>query len=212
MIDLSEARRNLMTLGLDVSTAPANPLELFSGWLAYAASLEIHNHNATAVATAAVDGQPSVRNVLYRGEADGGLSFYTNYTSRKGREIVANPRAEALFSWLGIERQVRCTGEVHRLSAAQSDTYFNQRPRASRLAAIASPQSQAIASRAVLIERHDRLAADLDGADPQRPDHWGGYVLVPVRIEFWQGREHRLHDRVVYERAGSGWDVSRIAP
>ncbi|MFT5530345.1 MAG: pyridoxamine 5'-phosphate oxidase [Candidatus Poriferisodalaceae bacterium] len=212
MIDLSEARRNLMAAGLDVATSPADPFELFNQWLGYAAELSFHNHNAMAVATADATGQPSVRNVLYRGEQDGGLSFYTNYESRKGLDLAANHLAEALFSWLEIERQIRFSGEVHRLTAEQSDVYFDQRARDSRIAAIASPQSQKIDGRDDLVVRHQTIADELGDADPVRPDHWGGFALVPTRIEFWQGREHRLHDRVIYERAGDGWALSRIAP
>jgi len=201
-----------MAEGLSEALAPEDPVELFDEWLAGATGLGMHNANAMAIATADRRGRPSVRNVLLRGRIDGGLAFYTNYESQKGRELIANPVAEALFSWLPLERQVRFSGPVHRATPEQSDAYFGGRDRESRISAIASDQSREIPSRDALVARHEEIDDGLRGADPVRPDHWGGFVLVPERIEFWQGREHRLHDRLVYQRRGDAWSLTRLAP
>lgn len=210
-VDLLDVRRQLMSGGLDESTAPDEPLTLFDAWLAYATELGLHNANAVAIATAAPDAVPSVRNVLLKGRRDGGFVFYTNYESRKGTELTANPVAEGLFSWLPLERQVRVTGPVSKVSADQSDAYFATRGRDSRISAIASQQSRPVASRAELEARHAVLERDI-GSEPPRPEHWGGFLLVPNRVEFWQGREHRLHDRLVYQRDGDGWSRTRLQP
>ena len=210
-VDLRDLRLDLMASGLDERRAPADPFELFDGWLEHSTSLGLHNANAMAVATADSQARPSVRNVLLRGRFDGGLAFYTNYESQKGRELAQNPHAEALFSWLPLERQVRFTGAVTRVSDAESDAYFATRARESRISAIASAQSRAVGSRAELEQLHAEVDRSV-GAQPARPDHWGGFLLVPHRVEFWQGREHRLHDRLLYTRFGETWDRSRLAP
>ncbi len=210
--DLRPVRLDLMVEGLSEDAAPVDPFELFDAWLDHATELGMHNANAMAVATADTRGRPSVRNVLLRGRLDGGLAFSTNYERQTGRDLVANPIAEALCSWLPLERQVRFAGRVHKATADQSDAYFATRSRESRISAIASDQSRVIESREALVARHEELEAELSGSDPVRPDHWGGFVLVPERVEFWQGREHRLHDRLVYQRDGERWAVVRLAP
>lgn len=210
--DLAHVRAELMAEGLSEAEAPSDPWVLFDRWFSRAEDLGIHNANAMAVATADGDGRPSVRNVLLRGRSGEGLAFYTNYESHKGRDLAANPFAEVLFSWLGIERQVRFSGAVGRVATEQSDAYFASRERESRVSAIASEQSRPVTSRAELERRHTEVDASFVGTDPIRPDHWGGYVLVPERIEFWQGREHRLHDRLLYEQHGVGWRLTRLAP
>lgn len=211
-VDLRDVRQTLMGGGLEEATAPAEPMGLFSEWLDYAVSLGLHNANAMAIATADRSGRPSVRNVLLRGSFDEGLAFYTNYESQKGRELAANPVAEALFSWLPLERQVRLSGAVRLASPEQSDAYFASRARESRISAMASDQSRPVDSRADLERRHQEIEAELGAADPVRPSHWGGFVLEPDHVEFWQGRPHRLHDRLVYTRREGGWDRVRLQP
>ncbi|MDG2114943.1 MAG: pyridoxamine 5'-phosphate oxidase [Actinomycetota bacterium] len=211
-IDLPHVRVELMTAGLSEADAPADPFELFQDWLGQAVDLGIHNANAMAVATAGAGGRPSVRNVLLRSQFEDGLAFYTNYESHKGVDLAANPSAEALFSWLGLERQVRFSGPVTRTTAERSDAYFATRERESRISAIASEQSRPVVDRPALERRHAEVDASFGDADPVRPAHWGGYLLVPDRIEFWQGREHRLHDRLLYELDDGHWSMIRLAP
>jgi pyridoxamine 5'-phosphate oxidase len=168
--------------------------------------------NAIQLATAGADGQPTVRTVLAKGIDERGIVFFTNYESAKARALAENPRASAVFVWLAHQRQVRLTGPVTKVDRAATETYFAGRPRESQLGAWASPQSQVVASRAEL----DRLAADVearfDGGDIPAPPHWGGYLLTPVEVEFWQGRQGRLHDRIRFRRDGAEWVRERLAP
>lgn len=185
----------------------ADPLRQFARWRD-AAGGEL---GAVALATATPDGAPSLRMVLLKGADERGLTFFTNYDSRKGAELAANPRAALLAYWPGSGRQVRVEGEVTRLDAAESDAYFATRPAGSRVSAAASPQSAVVADRAEL----ERRVADLrarHGEDPPRPESWGSYRLVPAAWEFWQHREDRLHDRLRYRRDGTSWLVERLAP
>jgi pyridoxamine 5'-phosphate oxidase len=211
-IDLPDLRAALRAEGLNRDHLKPAPLEQLQEWLAYAQSVGLHNADAMAVATASADGLPAVRNVLWRGVIGDGLVFYSDYQSRKGVDLIANPRVEALFSWLAIERQVRLTGSVRRLTDAQSDAYFAKRPRGSQLAALTSDQSQVVPDREWLERRYNALEAAHDGREIPRPESWGGYLIQPIRYEFWQGREHRLHDRLVYELGEDGWEVIRLAP
>lgn len=211
-VDIGSLRRRFMAEGLDEGDLAEDPLVQLQAWMAVAEDAGIHNANSMAVASVSEDGHPSVRNVLMRGIVDGGPVFYTNYESRKGVELSTRPHTEALFSWLDLERQVRIAGTVARLSPEQSDAYFASRPRLSRLAALASDQSRPIPSREWLERRFNALVAAHEGIDVPRPDHWGGFRIEPRRIEFWQGRDHRLHDRLVYERAAGGWEIVRLAP
>lgn len=189
-------------------------LEQLERWLADALAAGLAEPHAMVVATAGGDGAPGARTVLLRGLDERGLRFHTNYRSRKGRELAANPRATLVFPWYPLQRQVTVDGAVERVGAAESDAYFARRPRASRIAAAASPQSDPIASRAELERRFAELEAEYAGvADPPRPSHWGGYLVVPSSVEFWQGRRDRLHDRLRYRRvAAGGWVVERLAP
>jgi pyridoxamine 5'-phosphate oxidase len=190
----------------------ADPLQQFSVWLDQAKAAGLHEPLAMTLATATADGQPAARMVLLRG-LDHGFVFFTNYESRKGQELSANPRAALVFYWAELQRQVRIEGSVEVVTPAESDAYFRSRPRGHRLAALASPQSQAIASRAVLEDRLREMEGQYPGAEVPRPSHWGGYRVVPVTIEFWQGQPNRMHDRLRYGRQADGsWHVQRLAP
>jgi pyridoxamine 5'-phosphate oxidase len=172
---------------------------------------ELPTPNAMTLATVGAGGAPSARIVLLKGIDHNGFVFYTNYMSRKGRELAANPRAALVFHWTELEREVRIDGSVEKVTAAESDEYFASRPLPSRHAAIASPQSEVVASRAELEARFAAAEADHGDAAP-RPAHWGGYRLQPVTVEFWQGRPSRLHDRLLYTLQGGRWTLSRLAP
>lgn len=189
-------------------------LEQFELWLGAALGAGIPEPNAMVLATAADDGEPGARTVLLRGVDTHGFRFNTNYRSRKGRELGENPRATLLFPWYAQQRQVIVDGDVSRLSAEESDDYFAKRPRASRIAAAASPQSEPIESRAEIERRFAELEAEYEGVEnPPRPDHWGGYLVAPHSVEFWQGRRDRMHDRLRFRRgAGDAWLVERLAP
>jgi len=189
-------------------------LDQLTAWLEDAMQAAVPEPTAMMLATADGDGAPAARTVLLKGLDERGLTFYTNLRSRKGRELGANPRASALLVWLPLERQVRVDGEVEAVSAEEADAYFDSRPRGSRLAAVASPQSEVVASRAELEERYAELAARHPGDSPvPRPQWWGGRRIVPSSVEFWQGREDRLHDRLRYRHTGGGaWVVERLAP
>lgn len=211
MLDLARMRQEYMRGGLDETKVLADPLAQFAHWFEDAQKAGLTMPNAMSLATVSRDQQPSVRIVLLKGVDQGGFVFYTDYHSRKGREIAAHARASLLFGWLQLERQVRIDGTLAEVSAAESDAYFATRPLGSRHAAIASPQSEVITSRAALEQRYaDTVRAT--GEAPQRPAHWGGYRLMPMEIEFWQGRENRLHDRLVYRKATQGWRIQRLAP
>jgi pyridoxamine 5'-phosphate oxidase len=189
-------------------------LEQFEGWLSAALAAGLPEPNAMVLATGAGDGAPGARTVLLRGVDVRGFRFNTNYRSRKGRELADNPRATLLFPWYAQQRQVIVDGDVTQLGEAESDEYFAQRPRASRIAAAASPQSEVIESRDALERRFAELEAEYEGVeDPPRPGHWGGYLVEPRSIEFWQGRRDRMHDRLRFRRvAGGAWVVERLAP
>jgi pyridoxamine 5'-phosphate oxidase len=190
-----------------------DPLTQFRAWFEDAAAAGMRVPEAVALATATPGGRPSVRMVLLKGADDRGFAFYTNYESRKAGELETNPRAALLFHWDPLGRQVRIEGPVERVGADESAAYFATRPRASRLAAWASPQSEPLASRSELEDAVDRVAERFEVGDVPLPPHWGGYRLAPERYEFWQHREDRLHDRIRYEPDGrGGWKRVRLAP
>lgn len=193
------------------STTPADPFPLFNTWLSEAIAQEITEPYAMVLSTC-VNNQPSQRVVYLRGVSNTGLVFYTNYLSKKGIEATQNPQVSALFFWAAIERQVRIEGILEPATKEVSDEYFNARPRTSQLGAWASEQSKIIASRQVLDDRMQQFDAQYKETSVPRPEHWGGYVLVPAYFEFWQGRPNRLHDRIAYAKAGNDWVKNRLAP
>lgn len=214
MLNLDELRHEYMRAGLDEKDVLPDPLEQFALWFAEAMKAGLPLPNAMSLASVARGGRPSQRMVLLKGVDHGGFAFYTHYDSRKARELAANAQAALLFHWPQLERQVRIEGVATRISEKESDEYFATRPLGSRHAAIASPQSEILANRAALEARYDE-AARLHGDTPARPAYWGGYRVIPDEIEFWQGRENRLHDRVVYRKSGKpgdGWTILRLAP
>lgn len=197
--------------GLNEADISSDPFVQFEQWFADATKAALPMPNAMSLATVSREHKPSSRLVLLKGVDHGGFVFYTNYQSRKGHDIENNAYASLLFGWLPLERQVRVDGKLFKVSAAEADAYFATRPLGSRHAAIASPQSEVISSRAALMQRYEEVA-HTTGDTPTRPTHWGGYRLMPNVIEFWQGRENRLHDRLVYRNSGTGWKVERLAP
>jgi pyridoxamine 5'-phosphate oxidase len=210
--ELKTIRENLMTHGLSEVDAPADPMSLFNTWMAYAEELKFHNANAMTLGTVNERSEPSLRNVLLRGHADGSFAFYTNYESRKGRDLAQKETAAALLGWLELERQIRLTGTVEKMKPESSDRYFSGRDRGSRISAVVSNQSHPVRDRRELEDKWRQLDSDLGDASPERPAHWGGYVLIADSVEFWQGRPHRLHDRLLYTRTGKTWRLERLAP
>ncbi len=189
-----------------------NPWDMFASWLAQAEASESSYANAMALATVGADSLPSVRTVLMKWFDPKGLVFYTNQQSRKGVQLAENPRASACFFWKTTKRQVRFDGDVVLVSDMESDAYFSTRPRSNQIAAWASEQSQIIESRAALEARVEEIKKRFDKKPIQRPPHWGGYRLIPSCIEFWQERNHRLHDRLVYRREALAWKQERLCP
>jgi pyridoxamine 5'-phosphate oxidase len=191
----------------------ADPIEQFEAWFNEAIAAEIYEPNAMTLATSTTDGRPSARIVLMKGFNRDGFSFYTNYLSRKGKEIARNPLGALIFFWGPLERQVRIEGTIEKLSKEASERYFMVRPRASQLGAVVSPQSQEIDGREGLESKWQQLDAQYTDKTVPKPSHWGGYILKPRLIEFWQGRRSRLHDRIVYKKSDkNNWKIVRLAP
>ena len=189
-----------------------DPFQLFDEWYAEAQTAEINDPDAIALATAGAAGQPSVRMVLLKGHGPDGFVFYTNRESRKGDDLAANPHAALLFHWKALRRQVRIEGVIEPVSDAEADAYFATRSRDSQLGAWASDQSRPLDSRATFDARYEQAKARFEGRDVPRPPHWGGYQLVPDRIEFWSDRPHRLHERRLFTRSSDGWAEGLLYP
>jgi pyridoxamine 5'-phosphate oxidase len=211
MNDLASLRKNYAAHTLDITDVDADPVRQFQRWFAEAQSAQMDEPNAMTLATASRDGVVSARVVLLKGLDARGFVFFTNYESDKGRELEANPSAALVFLWHGLERQVRVQGQVERVSAEESDAYFFSRPLASQLGAWASPQSAVVSDRSVLEQLFEETSLRYQNSPP-RPPHWGGYRVVHQRVEFWQGRPSRLHDRIRYTVAQGRWTVERLAP
>ncbi|MDI2132820.1 pyridoxamine 5'-phosphate oxidase [Yinghuangia seranimata] len=211
--DLADMRRQYRGAGIDESTLPDEPMPLFARWLTEIAGADLPEPNAMVVSTAGLDGQPSSRTVLLKEYGADGFVFYTNYDSRKGRELAANPGAGLLFPWHALDRQVIVVGRAERVPAERTAAYFASRPYGSRIGAWASEQSSVIASREDLEKKYAELTARFpEGTTVPVPPFWGGFLVVPQSVEFWQGRENRLHDRLRYRREGDAWVVERLSP
>ena len=211
MTKIADLRKSYERAELSEDASHADPLQQFDQWLQEAIQGELPEPNAMTLATVGSNLRPSTRIVLIKGYDERGICWYTNYESRKGRELAGNPYAALQFHWVELERVVRIEGRVEQVSAEDSDAYFNSRPLDSRIGAWASPQSQVISGRGVLVANAATYGAQFL-LTPPRPPPWGGYRLVPDRWEFWQGRPRRLHDRLRYTKSGEGWTRERLAP
>lgn len=211
-INVADLRANYTKGGIIDSDLPNNPIVLFKTWLDEALKSQVMEPNAMSLATADKSGTPNVRMVLLKGVEGDTLHFYTNYESEKGKELADNPRASVAFWWPELERQVRITGDVEKLSEKESEDYFHSRPRESQIGAWSSNQSKEVLSRVELQTRFEKLKKRFEGVDIPKPDFWGGYQISIEKIEFWQGRPGRLHDRILYVKNSEEWTKSRLQP
>jgi pyridoxamine 5'-phosphate oxidase len=211
--DIQNIRSEYLAASLTESDANADPIKQFDKWFNEAVKAELQDPTAMTLATATHDGRPSSRIVLMKGFDNNGFVFYTNYLSRKGKEIARNPLGALLFFWGTLERQVRIEGTIEKVSKEDSAKYFDTRPRASQLGAIVSPQSQEISGRDILDKKWQEADTEYTDKDVPKPSYWGGYILKPRLIEFWQGRPSRLHDRILYKKIDNkNWKKVRLAP
>ncbi|SFV31115.1 pyridoxamine 5'-phosphate oxidase [Thermoflavifilum thermophilum] len=209
---ISDLRREYSRAALDETQIADNPFVQFKNWFQQALESHILDANAMVLATCGEDGQPSARVVLLKEFDERGMVFYTHYESRKARNLATNPRAALLFYWRELERQVRIEGQVEKLTAKENETYFLSRPFESQISAWASPQSQPVPDRATLEAAVEAYRKQFQHEPVSCPPFWGGYRLIPHYFEFWQGREHRLHDRIIYQKSGGKWTIGRLAP
>ena len=210
---VADLRKDYTLQELNETEVDPNPVIQFQKWFDQVCSVDIPEPNAMTVATVSSEGKPSARMVLLKDYDGRGFVFYTNYNSRKGQELIANPYAALVFWWAQLERQVRITGSVEKISAQESDEYFHSRPFNSRLGAWTSNQSEIVSSRQTLEQRLQQLQAKYKDLEVPRPPHWGGFRVIPVEIEFWQGRSSRLHDRLLYSKnSDSTWGIERLSP
>jgi pyridoxamine 5'-phosphate oxidase len=212
MHEISGIRTDYKLKSLTEEDASADAIQQFTTWWNDAIHSQIEEVNAMTLCTADSAGQPDGRIVLLKGYDADGFVFFTNYESRKGREIAENPRASLVFFWKELERQIRIQGMIEKTSEAESDAYFHSRPLESRIGAWASPQSSVIASRDIIEENVMEVQKNFSGSSIDRPPHWGGFRVIPAEIEFWQGRPGRLHDRLRYTKSSTGWEIKRLAP
>lgn len=211
--ELAAMRHEYMQGALDEQSVAASPMAQFTYWFEEARAAQLIEANAMIIATVSNTGIPSARTVLLKRFDEDGLVFFTNYESQKGRELASNPQVAALFYWAALERQVRVTGLARLLPATESDDYFHSRPLGSQIGAVASPQSEVIPDREWLARRFAATERDaVTAGQVERPAHWGGVLVEPEQVEFWQGRANRLHDRIRYRRVGTAWVIERLAP
>lgn len=211
-VQIASLRNEYSKAALDVPQTAESPIDQFRKWFTDAQTAKVVEANAMTLSTVDVDGRPSARVVLLKDLTEKGFSFYTNYNSRKGKDIAKNPFAALTFFWPELERQVRIEGKLSKVGKLTSDAYFSSRPRGSQIGAWASPQSEEIPNRELLESRERDYLEKFEGVPIPRPDHWGGYELIPDKVEFWQGRKSRLHDRILYYRENNEWKRKRLAP
>lgn len=211
--EIQDLRQDYTAATLSEKDTKASPVSQFEQWFNEALAAKLHEPNAMTLATATTNGKPSARIVLLKGFNEHGFIFYTNYLSRKGKEITKNPQGALTFFWGELERQVRIEGTIEKLSKEDSERYFHSRPKGSQIGAVVSPQSQEIDGREALEKKWNELETEYEGKEVPKPSFWGGYILNPQMVEFWQGRSSRLHDRILYKKVDKkSWKKVRLAP
>lgn len=210
--DISDIRREYLGDPLKKEEMKNNPVDQFKQWFNQALEADLIDANAMVLTTVSPEGKPSARTVLFKGIGKGGFRFYTNYESLKGQNIAKNPNVSLLFRWAELERQVRVRGKAEKLTKEESEAYFKKRPRPSQISAWTSKQSREVESRNALEQRFEKIKKRFENQEIPLPDYWGGFLVKPRQIEFWEGRPSRLHDRILYTKKEDGWELSRLAP